>query len=249
MLVLVTLVLVLAMAGCGTEPADVEADDAVPQNDVEATPEDPAPENGVDDAPVEFKYWENPQGMAQLLGMFKELKFELSSRDHVGGVSYRYEGSDSVGGVEASKVIVETTTNGQVDMSVAIWVDEAGNTLQVAMDGEVLPGEMAEMFTGPLLGFVFMPFHITSGYEPDKVLTGIHPYVTVESISTGTRTFGALSGKVYETVISVTEGGKTYRAEWHIGDFGDLQMMTMYKALDVTNGDFAKYELVSVELR
>ncbi len=228
-------------------------DNGMTENGVSEDPDHAAGEDtdeAVDDnGEFAFDYWENPQDISELVELFKHLKFDISTGDHISSIVYRFEGEETASGVETSKVTMETYFNGQLDMSLTTWVDDNGNTVQIAIDDEMMPAELASMMTQPVFSLVFMPFNLVSAYDPEAVLGGTHPHVKVESKGTSSGTFGDLSGTIYESVISVTDQNREYKVAWHIGDFGNLQMMTLYETLDVSANDYVRYELSTVELR
>lgn len=248
MILLAALMLFSMTAGCGSSEDEPGPENGMTENGVS---EDP----GHDDEDVDgngefaFDYWENPQNISELVELFKQLKFDISTGDHISSIVYRFEGKETASGVETSKVTMETYSNGQLDLSLTTWVDDNGSTVQIAIDDEMMPAELASMMAEPIFSLVFMPFNLVSAYDPEVVLGGTHPNINVESKGTSSRTFGDLSGKIYESVISVTDQGREYKVEWHIGDFGNLQMMTLYETLDVSANDYVRYELSTVELR
>lgn len=241
-----TVFMIFSMAvGCGSTDDESVSDNGTAENGVSEIPD-----NDVDeDLEFAFDYWENPQDISELVELFKLLQFDISSRDQSSSIVYRFEGKETISGVETSRVTMEMHSNGQAEMSVTLWVDNNGKSVQIAFDDEILPGETAAMMAEPIFSIAFMPFNLVKAYDPEVVLTDRHPNIKVESKSTSSETFGNLSGKIYETVISVTSLGNEYQVKWNIGDFGNLQMMTLYETLDVSEDEDFKYELTNVELR
>jgi len=102
---------------------------------------------------------------------------------------------------------------------------------------------------------VFWPFDQVDEYDLDEVLTGselglaVGYNVAVEE-NFETRAFGDLQATVHKVIMTMTgsaQGVTVTNLEWHIGDFGNFQMLVGYY---FGEGDDAfAFEVTDLELR
>jgi len=216
-------------------PDPTEDDPAVTEPEEPAPSEEPSVEDPAID--VEIDNWLNPVGLAAMQAELRELvwvwtSFENGVAQDPVEISYRYVGSDTVAGVEASKI--ELVIDGE---PWTLWTDDRGTVLKAEIAGEVLPAEMAVTVVGPMITGLFSPFAMVEAYDVRGVIAGFGPGWEVRSTDVGTQRIGDLEARVHE--IEVTMSGPPYTAlgeqvslTWAVADFGAFQMLVEWRTGD-----------------
>lgn len=102
---------------------------------------------------------ENPTGVSELLENFSRLEFRF--REFEDGdltqeteIKYQFVGKEEVQGTQADKVILR----GKGIDSVDVWLDQ-GTIVQLEVDGERIPAQMADMIKEQMFQAMFFPFY------------------------------------------------------------------------------------------
>lgn len=255
-LVLVVAVsLLIGALGCGAPEEEVDApeEDAVVEEEAVEDSTDPADEEAdaeegevseAQDEDFDVDNWRNPTGVQEIVNNFSEL--EWSWARVVDGeeadstvLSYRYEGSETVEGVDAEVLVF--TLDGE---AFKFWVDDDGRTVQAEVQGEIIPGQFVDTMAEGLLTGLFVPFRAVEEFGFYEALRETTPGVKWSAVSTETEKFGDLEAEVtrLEVVVGppLTPEGEEGTAILGVGDFGDFQMLVEWDWAEVTgDGDLA----------
>jgi len=255
--------LLLSVSGCGIieDLIGEEAEEAIEEalndeeNGEEVNGEEEAEEEEEEDeVPVEVDEWRNPTSMSEFTERFEEMKWTWAQikdgeKTDESVFSYRCEGSDTVDGMETELIALILD-----DEKFKLWVDDAGDVVQVETGGEVIPGEFIDTQLDSVLNAAFGPFMMIEQTGIREFVSGSYPGVDWTTKETGTEQFGDMSAEVTRMEVEVgppmTEEGEEGTAIWSVGDFGDFQMLVEWGWAEEATGDFGvAYELNQVKAR
>lgn len=232
--------LLMGAWGCGPpEEEEVPEEEPVEEEVVEEE-EEPVEEEEEDPA-VSVDDWQNPTEVSDVVDNFKELEWNYASiRDGVETdstrVIYRFEGSETVEGVEADLLYFAVD-----DEELNIWVDENGQTVQAEYEGQILPGAMVDQALEGAIQGIFWPFWTFEDYGVHQALVESTPGVEYSVISTGTEQVGEMSAEVTRMEVDVSppvvSEGQEGTAQWAVGDFGDFQMLIEWDWVEAIGED------------
>ncbi len=191
---------------------------------------------------------ENPTEVSELLANFSRLEFRI--REFKGEdltqeteIKYQFMGKEEIQGTQADKV----TLRGKGIDPVNVWFDQ-GKIVQLEVDGERIPAQMADMVKENLFKAIFFPFY----YVDELNLK------TLEE--TGVTRVSRSRGMIGDTEVDIIriELEKFYNIEIEefelesgiirIAELGDFLMVSGYEIKTINNEKF-DFEVEMVELR
>ena len=237
--------MLLALAACGSPPEDEVAPDDEPE-EVAETGDDDDDDESDDESDVEppedeeqavdVHEWRNPTSMISLMALFRELEWswaqvEDGEESDPVSVSYRYEGTEEVDGVETQVAVVSLD-----EQEIKLWIDDSDQAVQAVIDGELLPGELAGMMLEGTLMALFWPFWVVEEMSVDDILRGTGSGWEWSILSTDTRQFGDLQAEVTRLELELTAPlvpeGEEASVTWGVADFGDFQMLVEWRGAE-----------------
>ncbi len=191
---------------------------------------------------------ENPTEVSELLANFSRLEFRF--REFENGdltqeteIKYQFVGKEEVQGTQADKVILR----GKGIDSIDIWLDQ-GKIVQIEVDGERIPAQMADMIKEEMFQAMFFPF-----YYVDHLNLKTLEEKGVTQVSKSREMIGDT-----EVDIIRIELEKLYNIEieefelesgiLRIAEFENFLMIAGYEIKTIDNEEF-NFEVEMVELR
>ncbi len=244
MLSLLIILLLVGPLGCG-EPSEEEVpgeeitDEEVTDEEEPVTEkeeevvdeEEPVTEEEKEEPPVSVEEWKNPTELVDVLDVFKELEWNLATIENGQEtdsrvITFRNEGPETVAGKKADLLIFSENED-----KFKAWVDQNGDVVQAEIDGQTIPGELAQVPLDIALEGFFLPFWSVEEMGVREFARGeIYPGYNLRDVSTQRETFGDISAEV--TCMDVyleppaTFEGDEGTVTWCIGDFdGEFQML------------------------
>jgi hypothetical protein len=203
-------------------------------------------QQGLDDLPLEKM--ETPTEVSQLVENFSGLEFRIREYEdddltNETEVKYHLVGKEDVQGIEADKV----TLRGKGIDPIDVWLDE-GNIIQIEVNGERVPAQMADMLKESMFQAMFFPFY----YVNKMNLSTLEDHM-VGKLSRSRETIGST-----EVDVVTIEVEKFYNVDieefefesgvLRIAEFEDFLMVAGYEIKTVNNEGF-NFEVEMVELR
>lgn len=122
---------------------------------------------------------------------------------------FSYEGSDTVSGVPAERIRLDLSEYGSYD----VWIDAEGNTIQFALDGEILEEEADFRRAGTAYNSFVVPYAmIIMNWQPALVSYDHQEFMGWELVSrvSGTRDFGRGPVRVDTFDFLTADGDRRY---------------------------------------
>ena len=245
LLVVVSLMGVL-LVGCGSTPTPTDPPAPQPSVTPPPTPEDTSEDDTEDSeeaADLRVDQWQNPTNIQSIAATFSALEWRFASmEDGVATdemrVSYVLEGQESIDGVEADKITLVID-----DDEHTLWIDDSGNVLRFLVNGDEVDESIMPMMSRATLTMATIPFSWVQAANVRSVLRGTVPGFTYTEISRGTERFGDLSAEVVVIRVKAeppaVAQGQDFEVEWSVADFGDLQMLVKWSALEGASSDYS----------
>lgn len=235
---MVILFIGLAMLASGCAERDA-AGDAAEETAVPAVADDDDEVGESEEESVIFDTWKAPVNLQEVVAVFKEIRHSVTQDGmEVLAVHYRYEGSETLSGVQTDKITVDWN-----EEKIEAWLDSAGEIKKIKIGGEEIPDEMAAMLAEPMLANLMMPFQIAQGWDVRDLVSAAHqePGVTVSRVKSGEETIGDLRAIIYTYEVTVeppaVPAGEGSRMQWRIADFGEFQTIVSWEMLEGGGGE------------
>jgi len=203
-------------------------------------------QQGLDDLPLEKL--ENPTEVSQLLENFSGLEFrirEYESEDlvHETEVKYQLAGKEEIQGIQADKV----TLRGKGIDPIDVWLNE-GEIIQLEVNGERVPAQMADMLKESMFQAMFFPFYYVNQMNLRTLEDHMVGQLSRSREMIGTTEVDMVTIEVEKFYNVDIEEFEFESGILRIAEFEDFLMVASYEIKTVNNEGF-KFEVEMVELR
>lgn len=254
--ILAVFIFMLGIGGCDSPDEDEavveeteeveaveEAEEAVEEAEEEVDTIEEA-DVDADAEAIDLDEWRNPTDLATLISLFEELEwswatFEDGIETETFVINYSLVGTETVDGVETDLAAITFE-----DQQIRVWIDEQGNVAQAEIDGEVMPGEYADVMMDGMLMSLFWPFWTIDEFGVEDMITEPNPGVNWSEVSTEQVQFNGVGAEVTRMQLDLgppaTPEGEEASVVWEIADFGgDFQMLTEWSVEETEVEDFS----------
>ena len=203
-------------------------------------------QQGLDDLPLEKL--ENPTEVSQLLENFSGLEFrirEYKSEDlvHETEIKYQLVGKEEIQGIQADKV----TLRGKGIDPIDVWLNE-GEIIQLEVNGERVPAQMADMLKESMFQAMFFPFYYVNQMNLRTLEDHMVGQLSRSREMIGTTEVDMVTIEVEKFYNVDIEEFEFESGILRIAEFEDFLMVAGYEIKTVNNEGF-KFEVEMVELR
>jgi len=203
-------------------------------------------QQGLDDLPLEKL--ENPTEISQLLENFSGLEFrirEYESEDlvHENEIKYQLVGKEEIQGIQADKV----TLRGKGIDPIDVWLNE-GEIIQLEVNGERVPAQMADMLKESMFQAMFFPFYYVNQMNLRTLEDHMVGQLSRSREMIGTSEVDMVTIEVEKFYNVDIEEFEFESGILRIAEFEDFLMVASYEIKTVNNEGF-KFEVEMVELR
>ncbi|MCF8011896.1 MAG: hypothetical protein K9L17_09890 [Clostridiales bacterium] len=236
---IITLILVLSVSGCGG--GNDEAGGDIEKNSVEEPQAGNEQKNQDkeqkehEEPSVTVKNWRNPTEINEIVKNFKELEWTWArikdgKETDSTAVSYRYGGSETVKGSDTNLLVFVVDNE-----KFKLWIDKNGEAVQAEIKGKIIPGEFVNSAMEDMLSGIFWPFLMVDKVGIREAIMETTPGVEWTATSTDREQFGDLDAKVTRIEVDlgppITPENKEGKVIWSVGDFdGNFQMLVGWEA-------------------
>lgn len=196
--------------------------------------------------------WYNPTEIQELVETFKVLRYEWKTEKKEMEVEFQWEGVEIVAGREADKSVITIDSLDEDPRRMVVWLDKAGELVQVEINGEIIPKMLDDMMFKSILQLVFLPFQMADFYLGEQIITGhMVDGWTVCAVGTGSWKVGedTIDALSMEGLLGPPVTSGEYEVQWVMGDFGNRRMLLTWQVAEIDSFEYVYYELKEAVLK
>lgn len=231
----VALLLLFGSLGCGVPDEEEAVEEEPTVEEEERVDEEPTVEEEErndeekEEPALDVDNWRNPTEISEIVDNFAEMEWTWSRLENGSvtdstTINYKYEGSETVDGVDTEVLSFSIDAEG-----FKAWVDKDGNVIQAEVEGEIIPGQFVDQAMEGALSAMFSPFWTFEELGIHDALVETTPGFEWSVISTEEKQIGNMDVEVTHLEVDVkpplTPEGEEGTVTWSVGDFGQFQML------------------------
>lgn len=196
--------------------------------------------------------WYNPTGLEELVETFKVLRYEWKTEKKEMEVEIQWEGVEIVTGRETGKSVITIDSLDEEPRRMVVWLDQAGEPVQVEVNGEIIPKMLDEIMFKSIEQLVFLPFQMADFYLGEQIITGhTADGWTVCTAGTGRWELGekTIDTLSMEGLLGPPVTSGEYEVQWVMGDFGHMWMLLTWQVAEIGSCEYVYYELKEAVLK
>ncbi len=212
-----------------------DTDDPAPEPAESEPADEPDDEDPAGEPELSVDGWYNPNSISDLVDTFERFDWVWANisegeEGESNRVSYRFEGTETVDGVDAEKVALSFK-----DDEIVLWLDGDRSVVRAQVNDDPVPSMALDSILEPVLDAAFAPFAAVEDINIQGLITGTQDYGwNWQVVDKSPESIGEMRAEVTTLEVEIgppyADEGKEVRARWAIADFGDLQMLVEWES-------------------